>query len=79
MNDQKICDEVEAVASVLFADALDEYSDLRKVFGRMTDWLAVDPKSFQDAYVYLCIPKLSSPYVRLQILRADFLRVSNFV
>ncbi|CCA65565.1 GCF C-terminal domain-containing protein [Caenorhabditis elegans] len=74
MNDQKICDEVEAVASVLFADALDEYSDLRKVFGRMTDWLAVDPKSFQDAYVYLCIPKLSSPYVRLQILRADFLR-----
>ncbi|KAF1770798.1 hypothetical protein GCK72_002621 [Caenorhabditis remanei] len=74
MADQKTCDEVEAVASVLFADALDEYSDLRKVLGRMTDWLAVDSKSFQDAYVYLCLPKLCSPYVRLEMLQADVLK-----
>lgn len=72
--DQKTRDEVDAVASVLFADALDEYSDLRKVLGRMTDWLAVDPTSFQDAYVYLCLPKLCSPYVRLELLQADILQ-----
>uniref|UniRef100_A0A1I7UY03 GCFC domain-containing protein n=1 Tax=Caenorhabditis tropicalis TaxID=1561998 RepID=A0A1I7UY03_9PELO len=74
MFDQKTCDEVDAVASVLFADALEEYSDYRKVLGRMTDWLAVDPKSFQDAYVYLCLPKLSSPYVRLELLQSDVLK-----
>ncbi|CAP31469.2 Protein CBG12496 [Caenorhabditis briggsae] len=72
-SDKKTYDEVEAVASVLFADALDEYSDLRKVLGRMIDWLAVDSKSFQDAYVYLCLPKLCSPYVRLEMLQADIL------
>lgn len=74
VNDKKTCDEVEAVATVLFTDALEEYSDFRKVLGRMTDWLAVDLKSFQDAYVYLCLPKLSSPYVRLELLQADILR-----
>uniref|UniRef100_A0A8R1I4Q5 GCF C-terminal domain-containing protein n=1 Tax=Caenorhabditis japonica TaxID=281687 RepID=A0A8R1I4Q5_CAEJA len=74
MIDQKTCDEVEAVASILFADALDEYSDLGKVLGRIIDWLAVDSKSFQDAYVYMCIPKLCSPYVRLEMLRADVLK-----
>ncbi|CAB3408206.1 unnamed protein product [Caenorhabditis bovis] len=72
--DKQIDDEVEAVASVIFADALEEYSDIKKVLERMMDWLAVDTKSFQDAYVYLCLPKLCSPYVRLQLITADILR-----
>ncbi|CAD6190882.1 unnamed protein product [Caenorhabditis auriculariae] len=77
-NSQVIADteanqEVDALVSTIFADALDEYAKLRIVLERMIDWLSVDTKSFQDAYVHLCIPKLSSPYVRLQLISADLL------
>ncbi|CAI5438314.1 unnamed protein product [Caenorhabditis angaria] len=79
MADKRIYEEVEAQSSVVFADALEEFSDLRKVLGRMMDWLAVDTKSFQDAYVYLCLPKLCSPYVRLQLITSDLLNTDCLI
>lgn len=36
----------------------------------------MDAKNFEDAYVHLCIPKLSSPYVRIELIKADILNVS---
>lgn len=71
--DKQIDGEIDAAASVVFADALTEYASLRPVLERMMDWLAMDTKSFQDAYVHLCIPKLSSPYVRLELINGDVL------
>lgn len=41
----------------------------------MMDWLAVDQRAFENAYAQLFIPKLASPYVRLQLIAADVLNV----
>lgn len=88
---------------MVFVDALDDYSHLRKVMNRfdihsflcfhyplpfillstettpfrMIDWFAVDATTFQDAYISLCIPKLASPYVRIQLITADILNVGD--
>ncbi|CAJ0571757.1 unnamed protein product, partial [Mesorhabditis spiculigera] len=70
--------ELNAALQVVFVDALDEYSNISKVLDRIIDWLVVDGKSFQDAYVHLCIPKLLSPYVRLQLCQAEILKDPNF-
>ncbi|CAJ0572135.1 unnamed protein product, partial [Mesorhabditis spiculigera] len=70
--------ELNAALQVVFVDALDEYSNISKVLDRIIDWLVVDGKSFQDAYVHLCIPKLLSPYIRLQLCQAEILKDPNF-
>ncbi|CAJ0564997.1 unnamed protein product, partial [Mesorhabditis spiculigera] len=69
---------VRSLLDFVFVDALDEYSNISKVLDRIIDWLVVDGKSFQDAYVHLCIPKLLSPYIRLQLCQAEILKDPNF-
>ena len=34
----------------------------------MEDWKEEDPESYTDAYVSLCLPKMFSPLIRLQLL-----------
>lgn len=49
---------------------------LYDVFIRMVEWLWTDPTSFNDSYVRVCLPKLASHFVRLQLCMIDPLRVS---
>ncbi|VDM57233.1 unnamed protein product [Angiostrongylus costaricensis] len=65
--------EIDVALRMVFVDALDDYAHLRKVLDRMIDWFAVDSTTFQNAYISLCIPKLASPYVRIQLITADIL------
>ncbi|PIO70717.1 hypothetical protein TELCIR_07417 [Teladorsagia circumcincta] len=75
LADQQAAAEIDTALNMVFVDALDDYSHLRKVLDRMIDWFAVDATTFQDAYIVLCIPKLASPYVRIQLITADILNV----
>ncbi|CAI4227673.1 unnamed protein product [Auanema sp. JU1783] len=78
LHDKSIIDECVAGLDTVFVDAADEFSNLRKVLDRILDWLAVDEQSFQDAYVALCIPKLCSPFVRIQLSKINLLEDPNF-
>ena len=60
--------ELREAASVVFVDAVDEYCRVEKIVARFVDWVAVDEKSFTDAYIQLFIPKLLSPFIRLEML-----------
>ncbi|KAK6728049.1 hypothetical protein RB195_005606 [Necator americanus] len=79
LADQEAAVEIDNALRMVFVDALDDYAHLRKVLDRMIDWFAVDGTTFQDAYVQLCIPKLASPYVRIQLITADILNRDDFL
>ncbi|KHJ88487.1 GC-rich sequence DNA-binding factor-like protein, partial [Oesophagostomum dentatum] len=79
LADQQAAAEIDTALNMVFVDALDDYARLRKVLDRMIDWFAVDGTTFQDAYVQLCIPKLASPYVRIQLITADILNRDDFL
>uniref|UniRef100_A0A914YYG9 GCF C-terminal domain-containing protein n=1 Tax=Panagrolaimus superbus TaxID=310955 RepID=A0A914YYG9_9BILA len=68
-----IADGLELAADV-FHDASEDYTDIGNIMSRFVDWILVDQKSFDDAYVSLCLPKLLSPFIRLELLDWDPLK-----
>ncbi|KAH7722015.1 SNARE domain containing protein [Aphelenchoides avenae] len=64
-------------ASHIFADARDDFSRVDRVLDRFVDWLTVDPTSYEEAYIALCIPKLVSPFVLLELLDWNPLRTAS--
>ncbi|CAD5211437.1 unnamed protein product [Bursaphelenchus xylophilus] len=64
-------------ASTIFADASAEYHDLNQIYRRFIDWLTQDPKTFQDAYIDECIPKLITPLVRMELFEWNPLLPNN--
>lgn len=65
-------------AKNIFYDASDEFCQLDFIVDRFVGWLIADEKSFEDAFVFLCIPKLISPFIRLEMLDWNPLMVINF-
>uniref|UniRef100_F1KUT3 GC-rich sequence DNA-binding factor 1 n=1 Tax=Ascaris suum TaxID=6253 RepID=F1KUT3_ASCSU len=65
---QLVIKEVTEAARLVFVDALDDFCHIDKILSRFVDWLALDETSFTDAYIQLCIPKLLSPFIRLEII-----------
>ena len=59
------------------SDVVDEFSTLDGVCERMSDWKRMDPASYQDAFAPICLPKIVSPLVRLQLLFWNPLTVSD--
>ncbi|KHN84480.1 PAX3- and PAX7-binding protein 1 [Toxocara canis] len=60
--------EVTEAAQVVFVDVLEDFCRIDKILSRFIDWLALDETSFTDAYIQLCIPKLLSPFIRLELI-----------
>lgn len=71
---EKIASNMEN-ASNIFNDASDDYVDISNILTRFIDWITVDNSSFEDAHIPICIPKLLSPFIRLQLLDWDPLKV----
>lgn len=55
-------------ACQVFSDACKEFASLRSVLECFEEWLREDPNTYEDSYVTLCIPKVISPYVRLELV-----------
>ncbi|KAE9554107.1 hypothetical protein FO519_002696 [Halicephalobus sp. NKZ332] len=62
------------VAALVFHDAAEEFSDVGLIISKFADWILIDQKSFDDAYVSICLPKLLSPFIRLELLDWNPLR-----
>ncbi|KAL3998108.1 GC-rich sequence DNA-binding factor-like family protein [Acanthocheilonema viteae] len=65
---QQSIDEIRAAANTVFVDALDDFCRIDRILSRFIDWLAHDEESFTNAYIHLCIPKLISLFIRLELI-----------
>jgi GC-rich sequence DNA-binding factor len=68
-------DSVLEQAKTVLIDTADEFCKVEHIVNHFADWCTADEKSFEDAYISLCIPKLISPFIRLDLLGWDPLRV----
>lgn len=73
-----VADEIREAAKVVFVDALDDFSRIDRVISRFVDWLSRDEESFTNAYIQLCIPKLISLFIRLELIDWDPFEVCSF-
>jgi GC-rich sequence DNA-binding factor len=64
-------------ARAIFEDTATEYCDVATIIRRFIDWFETDPKSFRDAYVVECIPKLIGPFVRIELYEWNPLFIRN--
>ncbi|KAI1713858.1 GC-rich sequence DNA-binding factor-like protein domain-containing protein [Ditylenchus destructor] len=55
-------------AAGVFVDAEDDFCRIERILNRFIDWLMVDPDSYKDAFISLCIPKILAPFIRLELL-----------
>jgi GC-rich sequence DNA-binding factor len=58
------------------SDVVEDFSTLEGVKSRFEAWKEEDPEAYSDAFVSLCLPKIVSPLVRLQLLFWNPLTVS---
>lgn len=65
------------VARLIFVDALDDFCRVDKIVARFIYWLSIDEPSFTEAYIQLFIPKLISPFIRLELLDWNPLEVDG--
>ena len=61
-------DAVLARRDEVFSDVKDEFSDLSSIKNHLEQWKFSFPTSYSQAYLSLCLPKLFSPFVRLELL-----------
>ncbi len=55
-------------AAEVFEDVRNEFSSLEIIKERFEKWKFTHPASYSQAYMGLCLPKLFTPFVRLQML-----------
>ena len=60
--------DVESQARLAMEDVVEEFSELDKVMERLQAWRQEDEESYKSAYVSLCLPKIFSPLIRLEML-----------
>ncbi|KAG6804322.1 PAX3- and PAX7-binding protein 1 [Apis mellifera caucasica] len=61
-------DEIDNESKEIFADVMDEYCTIRGILSKLESWRETDRDAYMEAYVSLCIPKIISPIIRLQLL-----------
>lgn len=59
---------IEADAQLVFEDVVDEFCTVKSVLRHFEKWRSNDWESYTEAYVSLCIPKVLSPLLRVQML-----------
>lgn len=61
-------ESIESTARTLFDDALEDFTEMSIVRQKFEDWKETFGDTYREAYIALCIPKLVSPFVRLQMV-----------
>lgn len=63
--------------SSIFEDVIDDFSSLREIKSRFEEWKFGFSDSYKEAYIQLCLPKLFSPFLRLEMLDWNPLQIKN--
>ena len=73
-----LSESIQTASKTLFDDALEDFSDMDLIRSRFEDWKSQFGETYKEAYISLCVPKLVTPFVRLQLLTWNPLQVSIF-
>ncbi len=52
----------------MFSDVREDFSDISTIKTHLEQWKFSFPSSYSQAYISLCLPKLFSPFIRLELL-----------
>ncbi|XP_020282805.1 PAX3- and PAX7-binding protein 1 isoform X2 [Pseudomyrmex gracilis] len=65
---QQTKDEIDNDSKNVFSDVVEEYCTVRGILSKFESWRETDIDAYTEAYVSLCLPKILSPIIRLQLL-----------
>jgi len=63
-----VADELSKSVATLFDDVEDDFCRLDLVLGRFETWKADYSDSYNEAFIALCLPKLFTPFVKLELV-----------
>lgn len=65
---KQVKNDIEKESRELLLDVEDDFSSIKNILKKLQDWKNTDFESYTEAYVPLCIPKILSPLIRLQLI-----------
>ncbi|CAH2020001.1 unnamed protein product, partial [Acanthoscelides obtectus] len=71
MNFHKDREQIEAELKEVFDDVVEEYSSATNILIRFEEWRTNDLTAYTEAYATLCLPKVISPLVRMNLVFWD--------
>jgi GC-rich sequence DNA-binding factor len=78
-NLSKTRQDIENQARQVLSDVVEDFSTVEGVKEKLESWKTEDAESYGDAYVFLCLPKVFSPLIRLQLLFWNPFAVSYYL
>ncbi|XP_072751186.1 PAX3- and PAX7-binding protein 1 isoform X2 [Anoplolepis gracilipes] len=61
-------DEIDNDCKNIFSDVMEEYCTVRGILSKFESWRETDIDAYTEAYVSLCLPKIISPIIKLQLV-----------
>ncbi|KAK0168826.1 hypothetical protein PV327_002593 [Microctonus hyperodae] len=61
-------EEIDNESKDIFSDVMDDFCNVRNILTKLESWRETDMEAYTEAYVSLCIPKMISPIVRLNLI-----------
>ncbi|KAL0100277.1 hypothetical protein PUN28_019575 [Cardiocondyla obscurior] len=61
-------DEIDNDCKDIFSDVMEEYCTVRGILSKFESWRETDIDAYTEAYVSLCLPKIISSIIRLQLV-----------
>jgi GC-rich sequence DNA-binding factor len=58
--------QIEDEVSKIFEDVCDEFCDLDLILQKFNEWKKRDIKTYKEAYIHLCLPKIVGIFSRIQ-------------
>lgn len=65
---EKEQEQIELEAKEIFEDVVEDYSSIANILIRFEQWKQTDLTVYNEAYATLCLPKVVSPLIRLDLL-----------
>ncbi|XP_019869938.2 PAX3- and PAX7-binding protein 1 [Aethina tumida] len=71
LNFDKEREQIETELQEVFEDVVEEYSSIASILIKFEQWRETDLTAYTEAYATLCLPKVVSPLVRLNLVFWD--------
>lgn len=55
---------------------MDDFSTVKGILSKLETWKSTHLEAYTDAYVSMCIPKMISPLIRLQLITWNPIKVN---
>lgn len=68
---EKEKEQLELEAQEVFEDVVDDYSSIASILIKFEQWREADLVAYTEAYATLCLPKVVSPLIRLNLIFWD--------